>query len=148
MKASIRTEIQIAAAPEDVWDVLVDLDRYAEWNPFITDASGVPSPGERLALKMAANGRTFTVRPIVMQRREPHTLGWRGRFGLPGLFDADHTHELHPIGAGTRYVQREEFTGLLVPLLGKTLAATDVAFHEMNRALQRRVEQAAEQARS
>lgn len=136
----IRAEITIAAAPGDVWDVLVDLDRYGDWNPFIVKASGHPAPGERLALKMAAGGKTFTVRPNVVERRDGQTLRWVGRLGVPGLFDAHHIHELHPTAAGTHYVQREEFSGVLVPFLGKTLAATELAFEDMNRALQRRVE--------
>ncbi len=116
--------------------------------PFIVDASGVPAHGERLALKMVAGGKTFTVRPNVVERRDGQTLRWVGRFGVPGLFDADHFHELQPTAAGTHYVQREEFTGLLVPFLGKTLAATEVAFQEMNRALKRRVERALGQVHS
>lgn len=142
MKSSIRTEITIAAARDDVWEVLVDVDRYEEWNPFIVAASGVPIPGERLTLKMAAGGKTFTVRPNIVERRDADVLRWLGRVGVPGLFDADHIHELHPVEAGTRYVQREDFSGLLVPFLGKTLAATKLAFHDMNRALKHRVEQA------
>jgi hypothetical protein len=148
MGHSIRTKITIAAAPGDVWDVLVDFDRYGDWNPFIVEASGHPAPGERLALKMTAGAKTFTVRPNVVERRDGERLRWVGRLGVPGLFDADHIHELHQTAAGTQYVQREEFSGVLVPFLGKTLAATEAAFEDMNRALRRRVERAPGQASS
>lgn len=30
----IKAEIEIDAPPDDVFDILTDLDRYAEWNPF------------------------------------------------------------------------------------------------------------------
>lgn len=42
MRRSIRTEITIAGAPRDVWDVLVDLDRYGEWNPSSSTLRGFP----------------------------------------------------------------------------------------------------------
>ena len=31
----IRTEIEISAPPERVWEVLVDFPGYAGWNPFM-----------------------------------------------------------------------------------------------------------------
>jgi uncharacterized protein YndB with AHSA1/START domain len=36
----IRTEIDIRASTDRVWEVLTDLERYPEWNPFITRAGG------------------------------------------------------------------------------------------------------------
>ena len=38
--------IEIEAPPEDVWAVLVDLDRYAEWNPLFREASGQVAVGK------------------------------------------------------------------------------------------------------
>ena len=35
-----RTEIEINATPDKVWDVLMDFDSYPEWNPFMQSASG------------------------------------------------------------------------------------------------------------
>jgi hypothetical protein len=45
-------------------------------------------------------------------------IRWRGRSGIPGLFDGEHELRLEPIpDGGTRFIQRETFTGLLVPLM-------------------------------
>jgi uncharacterized protein YndB with AHSA1/START domain len=45
VKHELRTEIDIAAAPEEVWAQLVDLPSYAGWNPFILAASGSAAVG-------------------------------------------------------------------------------------------------------
>ena len=44
--------VQIAAPAQVVWDVLVDFDRYSEWNPFCVEASGVLEVGEPLSMKL------------------------------------------------------------------------------------------------
>ena len=40
MHHELHTEIDIDATPEVVWQVLTDLDRWADWNPFITSSVG------------------------------------------------------------------------------------------------------------
>lgn len=44
--------LPIAASAQVVWDVLVDFDRYIEWNPFCVKASGVLEVGEPLSMKL------------------------------------------------------------------------------------------------
>src|SRR5262245_10831209 len=54
---TITTAVDIEAPPARVWEVLVDLPAYREWNPFIIEASGTVAAGERLALRMTLPGR-------------------------------------------------------------------------------------------
>src|SRR3954466_16408297 len=64
MRHDIRTEIDIEAPPEEVWPHLVDLTAYADWNPFITSATGSAEEGRRLSLRMEPpGGRAATVHP-------------------------------------------------------------------------------------
>ena len=44
--------VQIDAPAQIVWEVLVDFDRYSEWNPFCVEASGVLEVGEPLSMKL------------------------------------------------------------------------------------------------
>ena len=138
------SEILVAAPPERVWEVLVDLARYPEWNPFLVSASGQVREGERLEIRFQPpGGRALTMRPTVTRARPAEALEWLGRLAVPGLFDGRHIFELHRAPGGTRLVQREEFRGLLVPLLARSLDRhTARGFVAMNEALKARVEQA------
>ena len=42
--------VEITAPAEQVWDVLVDFERYREWNPFCVEAEGILALGEPLPL--------------------------------------------------------------------------------------------------
>ena len=143
MSKTLVTEIHIDAPPERVWQVLRDLDAYPEWNPFVVRATGRAEVGERLTLRLQpVVGRATTVRPTVLEVREGARLRWLGRFGIRGILDADHRFALEPSGAGTRLVQEEDFRGLLVPFVARTLdRGTLPAFVLMNAALKARAEQ-------
>jgi len=78
--------------------------------------------------------------PAVLLRLDA-AFEWLGRLVLPGLFDGRHRFELVPDGDGTRLVHTERFTGLLVPLLKKSLDTKTIAgFRAMNTALKARAE--------
>jgi hypothetical protein len=137
----IRTDVEIAAPPTAVWAVLTDLGRYRVWNPFILEAAGTLAVGETLTLSMSSGGgppREMT--PEVVALRADAELRWRGVLWWPWVFGAEHQFVLSPTGGGTRVVHSERFFGLLVPLLGKLIAQTELDFHAMNAALKERVE--------
>jgi hypothetical protein len=142
---TLHSEITIAAPPEHVWDVLVDVERYADWNPFLVDATGMPAEGTRLRVTLSPpGGRRMKMRPRVTAFERPLTFEWLGHVLLPGIFDGRHRFELHPVDGGraTRLVQREEFRGMLVPLLARQLdKGTLAGFAAMNQAIKARVEQ-------
>ncbi|MCW2685034.1 MAG: Polyketide cyclase/dehydrase [Blastococcus sp.] len=136
---TIEHTIDIQAPPARVWQLLIDTDRYQDWNPFIPRLSGRLAPGERLTLTVRPGRRTMTFRPSVLAVEEGRLLRWRGRLGLPGLFDGEHEFRLEPIpDGGTRFIQRETFTGLFVPLMPGVLVDTATGFAAMNTALRDR----------
>jgi hypothetical protein len=141
MGHELRTEIDIAGPPEAVWAQLVDLNSYADWNPFITSAVGSAAVGERLTLRMQPpGGRPMTFRPTVTRTEPGAVFEWLGRLGVPGLFDGRHRFELTASPGGTHLVQSESFTGLLVGPLRRSLdRGTRAGFEAMNEALRRRV---------
>ena len=138
MHHTITTEIEIDAPPADVWAALIDLDRYAEWNPFITEAAGEVQVGERLTNRMQPPGeRAITFRPEVTVVEPDETLEWLGHLGVAGVFDGRHRFDLTELAGGrTRLVQSEQFSGLLVRPMRKRLDGGTVdGFEAMNEAL-------------
>ena len=143
MAHQLHTEIEIDAPTEIVWDVLIDLDHYVEWNPFIVEAKGTPAVGERLTNRLQPpGGKAMTFRPTVTEREEEGSFEWLGRLGLPGVFDGRHRFELTQAGDGrTRVVHTEHFRGLLVRLMKRSLDTNTLAgFTAMNEALKARAE--------
>src|SRR5436309_9656686 len=122
MAKQLRTEIDIDATPERVWQILTDFAAYPQWNPFLTSASGTPVTGARLTVRMQPEGgRAMTFRPTVREAVPQRRLRWLGRLLLPGIFDGEHSFTIEPRDGGVRLVQQEKFRGVLVPLLARSL---------------------------
>lgn len=142
---TLRTEIDIHASAEEVWAVLTDFAAFPEWNPFVRHAEGELVEGERLRVHLQPEGGTaFKVRPVVQRVEPAREFSWLGHLGIPGLFDGEHRFRIeeNPEGEGVRFIQEEDFRGLLVPLLWKKLdSETRRGFEDLNRALKQRVEQ-------
>ncbi len=138
----IETSIEIAAPPARVWGILTDFARMPAWNPFIKSVSGDLTTGSRLSVLIAPPGKSgMRFRPTVIAVHPERELRWLGRVLIPGLFDGEHYFRLDPIEGGqTRFTHGEKFSGLLVPLLGGALSATEAGFHSMNAALKKRAE--------
>jgi hypothetical protein len=143
MAKQLRSEIDIDATAERVWQILTDFDAYPDWNPFLVRASGRPRQGERLNLRMQpVGGRAMTFRPTVIEASPGRRLRWLGRLLAPGIFDGEHSFTIEAVGEGkVRVIQEEQFRGILVPLLWRSLQRRTLpAFEQMNLALKQRAE--------
>lgn len=137
---TIETAIDIEARADAVWAVLTNFDAYSEWNPFTVSIAGNLEPGARLAVTMQnPGGRPTRFRPVVLPSEE-RSLRWVGHVLVRGIFDGTHELKVETTATGSRFVQREEFSGMLVPLLWRTLnTKTRAGFEAMNAALKERV---------
>ncbi len=111
----------IAAPPDRVWALLVDLSSWRSWNPTVVSVEGqvVPDGSVRLVATVDPK-RTFTLRvtEVVPSRR----LVWSS--GMPlGLFRGTRTYSLVPVdgGAGTGFAMAEAYTGPLAGLVGRSI---------------------------
>jgi hypothetical protein len=138
----IETEIDIEAPAERVWAILTDFDHMPSWNPFIRSVSGEATTGARLSILVSPPGkRAMRFAPTVLSARPNRELRWLGSLFVKGLFDGEHYFLLEPRNErATRFVQGENFSGLLVGPLSGALPATRMGFEAMNAALKQLAE--------
>jgi hypothetical protein len=139
----ISTRIVINAPANKVWQVLTDFAQYPSWNPFIKSITGEAKVGNTIvALIEPPGAQGMTFKPVVLAFTRNQEFRWKGKLLINGLFDGEHIFELTDSGNGTTtLVQREVFTGILVPLFAKMLDNNTLAgFNLMNEALKARVE--------
>jgi hypothetical protein len=141
----IRTELEIAAPPGAVWHILTDFPRYGDWNPFITEIAGELAEDKRLSVLLSLpEGREIRIRPRLVRCRENQELAWRGHWLFPGLFDGEHFFRLEQVAGGrTRFVQGENFSGILIRFASTTITRAARGFVYMNQALKRHAEERA-----
>jgi hypothetical protein len=136
----LRTEIEINASPQRVWKILVDFEKYKEWNPFIHKITGQPKEGSKIEIHIETpGGKNRKYEPTVIRVQEGRELRWMGK---SFLLNGEHIFSIEELGQERiRFVQREMFEGLLTSFFGKS-TDEDIrqGFEEMNRALKERAE--------
>jgi anti-anti-sigma regulatory factor len=131
----------IRATPEAIWAILTDGARWTEWNPTVEKVEGTIAPGGRLKVfTRLSPGRAFPVKVsefVPLQR-----MVWTG--GMPlGLFKGVRTYTLTPASNGTQFTMREEFSGLMAPLITRSIPDLQPSFDEFATALKSRAEHVA-----
>lgn len=140
----ISTSINIKASASNVWRILTNFAEYPTWNPFIKSIEGKLELGEKLKVTICPPGiKPMTFHPKIISYKENHHLTWQGHLIIPGLFDGEHSFEIYKKSGGViQFIQKESFTGLLVPFLSKNLDTNvQQGFKLMNKALKEKAEQ-------
>ncbi|HKY41161.1 MAG TPA: SRPBCC domain-containing protein [Polyangiaceae bacterium] len=138
----LRTEVEINAPAAHVYRILTDFERYHEWNPFIPSIAGKLQVGQQLALEVSLpEGKSYLLKPRITQLTEDAELRWRGSYLFPFLLQAEHFFLVAERGERqTRFVQGENFSGLLLRFAGSMLTLTARGLVYMNQALKKRAE--------
>ena len=139
----LRTEIVIQATPEKVWKILTSLDEYAQWNPFLNNVVGVAQVGEPVELVLKSTPKDMVLHCKVNKVEPNRELRWKYHVVSKILFSGEHSFTIEPIDANhVRFVDREVFNGLLVPLQAKDIDTnTKRGFEAMDKALKAKAEQ-------
>lgn len=136
----VEAEIDIAAPPEKVYDLIADPDRLGEWVTIHQYLDGEP-PGELVkgagmvqCLRLA--GRNFKVRWTVVESDRPGLLAWEGRGPLRSKARVINT--LTPTDTGTHFSYVNEYSlpgGPLGNMAGPVVRR--VTTGEMDKSLQK-----------
>jgi hypothetical protein len=142
------SEIEIDASAERVWQLLTDFPRLPEWNPFMQRAIGPIKSGETIEVHLQPpSGPGMAFKPTLTKVEPNRELRWLGHFIVPGLFDGEHIFIVEALAANrVRFIQREEFKGLLAPLMLRWVGEnTQRGFEAMNQALRGEAEKPEDQ---
>ena len=133
----IYTEIHINASPSIVWKIITDFDNYGKWNPFIQEISGSKKRGSELQIFIKppnSNGMKF--KPKILNYDPEKELKWLGKLWISKLFDGEHTLKINKLNEDeVLFVQKERFSGLLVPLLSNMINDSKSGFDIINQNL-------------
>jgi hypothetical protein len=129
----------IAASPEAVWSVLSDGAAWPGWDSGVDAVEGKIAMGETITIRsQAAPGRAFPVKVTLFE--PPARLRFSG--GMPlGLFRGVRTYQVSPGADGqVTFHMREEYTGLLLPLIWRSIPDLGQSFQRFAMGLKQRAE--------
>ncbi len=112
---SAKNALSIQAPAARVWEVLTDIDRWAEWQQDITlpKLQGSLAPGAVFTWKTGGAPITSTLHTV----DKPLAFGWTGKtFGMLAI----HNWTLHEQNGVTEVRVEESMEGLLAKLLKKS----------------------------
>jgi len=117
-RQSCSVSCTIAAPAGRVWGLLTDAKRFPSWNSTVTSLDGDIALGQRLAIKVPAVDRTF--RPKVTKLVPHEIMEWSD--GFAPMFRGVRTFTLAPKGAHeTEFSMTEVFSGLMLPMIRRSL---------------------------
>lgn len=93
-----RAEETIARDAQRVYEALVDLSRYAAWNPWLTRAEGEVLPGGVVWAHVVLRGRTMRVKHVVLVADAPRSFVWRDAGLSTLLVYGQRTRTIDPLG--------------------------------------------------
>lgn len=133
------TRTIIRAPVEHIWSILTDAAGYPSWNSTVERVVGTIAPGEKVTVYTRASpGRAF---PLTVTELAPNrSMVWTG--GMPlGLFKGTRSYALTPRSANeVEFSMREEFSGLLAPLITRSIPDLQPSFDQFAADLKARAE--------
>jgi hypothetical protein len=129
----------INASTDLIWRILIDATKYPEWDPGIESIEGEIALGNKLTLHTKLNPDkplTVTVSDIAARQ----SMTWSS--GMPlGLFKGERTFTMaQQTGGQVKVTVREVFSGLLLPIFGKSIPNLTPTFEAFLAGLKARVE--------
>ena len=142
MKKDIRTEIEINASAEKVWQILSDFESFPKWNPFVVKVLGEPKVDGILKIEVQLpESRKLKFTPKVLKAEPNRELRWVGTLPL-NAFRGEHFYQIESLAENkVRFIHGEHFSGWMVHLIwaidGKKI---EKGYGLMNEALKKEAE--------
>jgi hypothetical protein len=141
----LRTEhrVGIQAPAQTIWEIVVDLDRWGEWNPLYTHASGEIRIGAPLDMTVQLEGMKPQPMKATLLEWVPNEQLHYQVTAMGGLVRATRFIEIEELAPQSCIVSNGEIMGgLLGPSLGRSIQGKVFrGLRGMNEALKERAEQ-------
>ena len=134
-----RVDVTVRARAERIWALLTDAPGFPRWNSTVTRIEGDIREGGKLTVHVPGTDRVFTPRisGVVPNER----MIWTG--GFSPVFKGVRTFELHPRPDGTtEFTMAERFSGLMIPLVRRSMPDFGPVFARYADDLRREAERA------
>ena len=120
--------ISINAPAEKIWGLLTDAANYPNWNSTVSKVEGQIVQGEQIKVfAKISPDRAFPV--SVSELTAPQKMVWSG--GMPlGLFKGIRTFTLTPKDGAIEMSMKEDFGGLMLPLISMSMPDLRPAFED------------------
>lgn len=138
--------IEVNAPATAVWEVITDLPRYGEWNPFCLSARSTLKPGETIEMTVQLTSKPQKVVEWIKEFEQGRRFAYSMKPIPLGALSSLRSHDVEPLGSGrARYRSYFELKGWMMPLV-RALYSRNLkqGFSGMTEAVGRRAEQLAQ----
>ncbi|QLY28025.1 SRPBCC domain-containing protein [Nocardia huaxiensis] len=117
--------VDIDAPAELVWQVLTDVDKYGEWNPFVPACATTLEPGTPIDMQVVLIGSTPRAQREYIRSCTPgHEFSYSMKPAPLGLLRSHRSHTITDLGDGrTRYESHFQLEGPVAPIVGGLLGS-------------------------
>ncbi|SFF51005.1 Polyketide cyclase / dehydrase and lipid transport [Fontimonas thermophila] len=136
----IEKTVEISAPHTIVWEVITDLARYREWNPFCVECRSTLKPGDPIDMWVKLRDKPQFQREWMLEYVEGRRFAYRMKPVPGGALSSLRSHDVEPLGdARTRYRSYFHLKGwlrfLVLALFKRRL---ETGFAEMTAAIEAR----------
>jgi len=140
-KHEVITQITIKTTPAEVWNMLIDVDKYPDWHPYIKKIEGRLEKRAQIKVTYKKNDTQDAVFSAYIIDMEPNRmLSWGGSLGF--IFRAKHYYRIELVNDDSiKLIQGEYWRGIFGGMYGKKIYVdTARKFELMNNKLKQMLE--------
>ena len=110
--------VDIEAPVRQVWEILADVERYGEWNPFTTRVDTSLEVGSSVDLHVSLGPFRLKQPELIQDVVPPSLLAWGMTMGARWLLKTRREQRLELLGdTRCRYMTTDAFAGVLTPVV-------------------------------
>lgn len=142
MSFVIEYSFDVEAAPAVVWEVITDLDRYGQWNPFVLECRSTLNPGDPIHMLVQIGKGTRRQEEIMHDWHDGQGFSYCMKPAPLGALSSFRSHRIEPLAnGGSRYHSSFELKGWLAPVVRSLLGSKlEAGFAGMSRGIRDRAQ--------